>query len=100
LLVALTILAPVVWLTMLEVGYVLAYRSCADKTTWWIHKPNVVFTAIVLAGVGLAWWLYRRYTTAAAPVAFLAGMALLVSGLIAIVTIASAIPALILHPCD
>jgi hypothetical protein len=100
LLVALVVLAPAVWLTMIETGYVLAYQSCAERSNWWIHKPNLIFLAITMGAAAAAWWLYRRYRTALAPIGFLAGMALLVSGLIAIVAIATAIPPLILHPCD
>jgi hypothetical protein len=100
LLVALMVTAPVVWLTMLEVGYVLAYQSCADRTNAWIHKPNAVLGVVAFACAAGAWWLYRRYKSARPPVGFLAGVALLLTALIAIVVIASAIPAFILDPCD
>jgi hypothetical protein len=100
LLIALVIIAPIVWLTMLEVGYVLAYQACADRTSAWIHKPNVAFTVIAIACAAGGWWLHGRWKNAPAPIGFLAGMALLVTGLIVIVVIASAIPPLILHPCD
>jgi cytochrome bd-type quinol oxidase subunit 2 len=99
-LVALAVGPPIVWLMMVEVGYVAAYGACADRTNGWVHKPNVVFIVLSIGCAGVAWWLHRKLRSNPAPVGFLAGLALLMAGLTAIVVIASAIPALILHPCD
>ncbi|HYE89325.1 MAG TPA: hypothetical protein VEA16_23405 [Vicinamibacterales bacterium] len=98
--VALLVIAPLVWLTMLEVGYVLAYSACADGTNNWLHKTNVALAGISVAAAGTGWWTYRRFQSAGPPVGFLAALAFLVAGLTLIVVIASAIPAFILHPCD
>jgi len=100
LLVALIVVAPITWLTMLEVDYVLAYAACADSTNGWIHKANTVFTTLLAAAVLSGWWLRRRFTAFPPPVGFLANVALMIAGLTLLVVMATIVPALLLHPCD
>lgn len=48
---------PIVWLTLLEVNYLLSYVSCESRSTWFLHVA--VATAIVLvAAAAYAAWRY------------------------------------------
>lgn len=46
---------PLVWLTLLEVNYVLAYVACETRATWFMHTASFVAVALV-AGAGFAAW--------------------------------------------
>lgn len=99
-LVTLMVIAPLVWLTMLEVAYVLAYPACADATNSWIHKPNVAFTVVSIGCALLGVWLHNRSMRAGKPIAFLSSLAMWIAALTLLVVLAMLIPPLILHPCD
>ena len=59
----------------------------------WVPHPVVLMGKVISYGEQQLFSLKKRR-------AFLAGMALIMTGLIAITVVASAIPPLILHPCD
>src|ERR687886_1638544 len=53
---ALGVLAgPVVWLTLLEVNYVMTYVACEQRHDWMLHLASLVALVLVaMAGLG-AW---------------------------------------------
>ena len=46
---------PIVWLTLLETNYVLAYVACEMQQTWFIHLAIAVAVLIVAAAGYAAW---------------------------------------------
>jgi hypothetical protein len=44
-----------VWLTLLEVNYVLSYVSCESRSTWLLHAAIVASIALVAAAAYAAW---------------------------------------------
>ena len=46
---------PVLWLTLLEVTYVMSYVSCETRSTWFLHLATFVATALA-AAAGLWGW--------------------------------------------
>ena len=92
--------APIVWLTTLQAGYVLAYQACDDRSNSWVLVPTIsaiVITAIVAI---ISIRSHRRANEERIPLPFVGGLALGMAFLMVIVLAASAIPPLILHPCD
>jgi hypothetical protein len=92
--------APLIWLTALQTGYVLAYQACDDRSTSWVIVPTVSALAVA---VGVALLSARGYRNAAGgrkPLPFLGQIALAISLMIALVIAASAIGPVVLHPCD
>ena len=92
--------APVVWLTMLQTGYVLAYQACDSRSNSWVLIP--AFAALALA-IGLAAISARANSHARRerrPLPFVGRLAVGMSALMVIVLAASAIAPIILHPCD
>ena len=49
---------PIVWLTLLEVNYVLSYVACEAKTRWFLHLATAV-AILLVAGAGLWSWRAR-----------------------------------------
>lgn len=91
---------PVVWLTALQTGYVLAYQSCDDRARSWVVVPTVgaIVIAAIIAVVSLRG--QRQADGERIPLPFVGRLALGMAGLMVIVLIASAIAPVILHPCD
>jgi hypothetical protein len=46
---------PLVWLSLLELNYVLAYVACETRSTWFMHTATVTAVALVAAAGLLAW---------------------------------------------
>jgi hypothetical protein len=46
---------PLVWLTLLEVNYLLAYVACETRSTWVMHLAIAV-ALLMVAGAGYAAW--------------------------------------------
>ena len=46
---------PVVWLTLLQTNYVLAYVACEVQATWFMHLATAV-AVLLVAGAGYASW--------------------------------------------
>jgi Ni/Fe-hydrogenase subunit HybB-like protein len=92
--------APLVWLTALQTGYVLAYQACDDRSVSWVVVPTLI--AVTLAGglAAVSIRARRRSRGDRAPMPLLGWMALLMSVLMFIVLGASAIGPFILRPCD
>ena len=91
--------APIVWLMALQVNYVLAYPTCADRSNGWIHVTNGVLLVVMLTlcgAAGVAWRAYRRHQ----PRHFLSVLGIFMAGLFLILAIGLAVPPLVLRPCD
>jgi hypothetical protein len=50
---------PAIWLTLLEVNYVLSYVACETRDTWFLHLGTLVAVALV-AGAGMWGWSAGR----------------------------------------
>jgi hypothetical protein len=92
--------APLLWLTLLEANYVLAYQACADGTNAWLHGPDFAALALGAGAVAAAVRAHAWSRDRPLPRGFLGAVAAGLSALILIVLIASAIAPFILHPCD
>jgi hypothetical protein len=99
LLFALIVGAPLVWLTLVETGYVLAYQACADPSQTSVQVAEAVALATIAAMTLVAWGRYRPSQTRPQPIGFLGGAALLLTLLMLIVVVASGVGPLIFHSC-
>ena len=92
--------APLIWLSALQTGYVLAYQACDDRSNSWVLVPTGI--AIVIAGMIAAVVLggHRRANGERVPLPFVGRLAIGMAGLMVIVLMASAIAPVLLHPCD
>jgi hypothetical protein len=111
--VALTIgvlAGPLVWLTLLEVNYVMTYVACEQRHDWMLHLASIVALALVgFAGLG-AWRARTRGPTDMPTVnqdetselraRFLAYGGALMSAWFIIVIIATEIPVIVYQPCQ
>jgi predicted membrane-bound mannosyltransferase len=92
--------APLVWLTTMQTGYVLAYQTCDDRATSWVVVPTLTAIAI-LAALGVASIGVRRRAAAERqPMPLLGWLAVLMAATMIVVVAASAIGPLVLEPCD
>jgi hypothetical protein len=97
---ALTVLAPpLVWLTLLQTNYVLAYPACAARSSVWLHVPGAAALALSLLLTSLALGGRRRRAPGATH-AFVADVGALVAVMFLVVVVATLVPPLVLHPCD
>jgi len=92
--------APLLWLTALETGYVLAYQSCDDRSQGWVIVPTFVFAAVVIAVSAITLRAHPQAEHDRPPMPFLGWVAIGVAGLMVVVMIATSLPPLFLHPCD
>lgn len=101
---------PLVWLTLLEVNYVMTYVACEQRHDWMLHVASAVALALVgLAGLGA--WRARTSGPTEAPTAnqdetselrarFLAYGGALMCAWFIIVIIATEIPVIVYQPCQ
>lgn len=92
--------APLIWLTALQTGYVLAYQACDAASRSWVTVPTAVATVMVVTALGIAAVSQIRSARANAPTALLARVGVGVAATIVIVMIASLIAPILLQPCD
>ena len=92
--------APLVWLTALQTGYVLAYQACDEASRIWVTVPTAVATVIAIAACGVAAISQMRSARAHAPTPLLARVGVGVAATIVTVMIASLIAPMLLQPCD
>jgi hypothetical protein len=110
----------VVWLMLLQTNYVLAYPTCAARSNAWLHLASAVGLALVLTLVATAQVVWRmdrarldggpedadeqRDPPGANPSIasrrFLSLVAVFMSVLFLVLVIGTALPPLVLHPCD
>jgi hypothetical protein len=92
--------APLVWLTTMQTGYVLAYQTCDDRATNWVLAPTLAALAIVAAlGVGSI-SVRRRAAAERQPMPLLGWLAVLMAVTMIVVVAASLIGPFLLEPCD
>lgn len=92
--------APVLWLTALQTGYVLAYQACDTRSKSWVTVPTFAAIAL-LAGLSLVAWLaHRRAASDRLPLPALGWVSVGIAVLMVIVMIASAIAPVVLQACD
>jgi ABC-type transport system involved in cytochrome c biogenesis permease subunit len=92
--------APLVWLSALQIGYVLAYQACDEQSTNWVTLPTAVLLAATVATFGIAILAHRRAGRSLEPRPMLTRIGIGVAAMMAVVMIASTIPPLMLQPCD
>jgi hypothetical protein len=95
--IAIVVGAPLLWLLMLETGYVLSHWSCGSGVKWPLHAVTGG-TAVLLSGV--LWMMPRRSgPDGDSAHSFLATLALWMTIGFIVVVVASAIQPLIIQPC-
>jgi hypothetical protein len=113
------IAAPLVWLSLLQTNYLLAYPTCADRSNTWLHVASAVALAVmVLLSVGAAYMgrtdsAHRagavRFDQQRDPIDedrtrasrhFLAVLGIFMTALCLLLVIGTWIPTMVLHPCD
>jgi amino acid transporter len=101
---------PVVWLTLLEVNYVMTYVACEQRHDWMLHLASIVALALV-ALAGLSAWRARSRGPSEAPTTsqdetselrarFFAYGGALMCAWFSIVIIATEIPVMVYTPCQ
>lgn len=102
---------PVVWLTLLEVNYVLSYVSCETGHKWFLHVAVLVAVSLVALAGYLAWTngppdereLHTPPVTrgtAEMRARWMALYGITSSVFFIIVILANEIPILVLHTCE
>jgi hypothetical protein len=92
--------APLIWLTMLQTGYVLAYQACDDRSSSWVIWPTAVAVGIGMGIAVMTLTAKRRAQHERIPMPFIGWIAIGMAMLMVIVLSASAIAPLVLYPCD
>ena len=92
--------APLVWLTTLQAGYILAYQACDAESRSWVVIPSAAAVAIVIAALGVAILATARARNADEPQPTLAWIGVGVAALMVVVMAASMIAPVLLRPCD
>jgi amino acid transporter len=99
-----------VWLTLLEVNYVMTYFACEQRHDWMLHLAS--FVALVLVALaGLGAWRARTTGPTEAPTVnqdetselrarFIACGGALMCAWFIIVIIATEIPVIVFEPCQ
>jgi hypothetical protein len=101
---------PVVFLTAVEVNYVLSYVACETQRTWFLHAAVIVAAALVVASGWLAWThgpphSDHRPTPPATPettenrARWMSIAGVLTAAWFTIVILSLEIPVLVLPPC-
>ena len=94
------IAAPLLWLTALQTGYVLAYQACDERSTAWVIVPTLAAIAMLVAVTAVAWRGHQRAKSGRLPLPMLGVLAVSMAALMVVVMIASVIPPAMLQPCD
>ena len=92
--------APLIWLTALQIGYVLAYQACDDQSRSWVAVPTAIATAAAAATLIVSLTATRRAQKAHEPQPLLAKIGVGLAAMMVIVLIASLAAPLMLQPCD
>jgi hypothetical protein len=100
--------APVLWLSHLQVSYMLVPWTCATGRRWVLHAVSAGFLALTLAGGWLAWREFKRAGNGPsspeldAPLGrsrLLSAIGLMSAGLFALAIFAQALASFFLDPC-
>lgn len=92
--------APLLWLTALQTGYVLAYQACDSQSRYWVSIPTALALAATAGTLLIAFRGQRRAREAQPPQPMLARLGAGLAALMVIVLAASLIAPLVLRPCD
>ena len=92
--------APLVWLTSIQAGYVLAYQACDQRSTAWVVVPTIASLGIVIGIAAACASAHRRAREQRLPMPLLGWMGAAIASLMIIVMIASSIAPIMLHSCD
>jgi hypothetical protein len=92
--------APLIWLTALQTGYVLAYQACDDRSRSWLLVPTIAAIAIATVVAAISIYGHRQASGERIPLPFIGRLAVGMASLMVIVLIASAIAPALLQPCD
>ena len=92
--------APLIWLTALQTGYVLAYQACDSNSRYWVTVPTAIALAAAGATVLTSLLASRRAKKLLEPQPLLATVGLGLAAMMVIVLTASLIAPLLLRPCD
>jgi NO-binding membrane sensor protein with MHYT domain len=92
--------APLIWLTALQTGYVLAYQACDSESRYWVTVPTALALAAAAATVLISLAASRRAKKLLEPQPLLATLGLGLAAMMVIVLAASLIAPLLLRPCD
>ena len=102
---------PIVWLTMLEVNYLLTYVACETGHKWFMHVAVLAATTVVAAAGCLAWMsgppddpvidtLPVTRATSEQRARWMALYGVVSSAWFIIVILANEIPILVLRACE
>ena len=92
--------APLLWLTAMQAGYVLAYQACDERSTNWVSIPTLIALATAVLVALVAFTGYRQARRDRLPMPFMGWLAVGISVLMIIVMAASSIAPMMLYPCD
>ena len=92
--------APMIWLTALQTGYVLAYQACDSQSRYWVTVPTAIALAATAGTLLITFVGKRRAAGSLAPQPLLAYLGFGLAAMMVIVLVASLIAPLMLRPCD
>lgn len=101
---------PLVWAALLQTNYILSYVACEQRQSWPLHVATAVALLLI---AGAAWVAWRAAPSLgddehasedldaarALRARFMALGGLALCAWFALVILATAIPALVMHPC-
>jgi hypothetical protein len=104
---------PTIWLTLLEVHYVMSYVACETRATWFLHLATLIALAIV-AGAGMWGWSAGRgprdlpepltapisYETSDARARWMGHASVVLSAWFILVILTKEIPIIVLRTCQ
>ena len=118
----LIVAGPLLWLTLLQTNYVLAYPTCEDRSNGWIYISSAIAVALVAGALLATRAMWRKepfelrsseasvseqreaegdhVPVSAAARFFLVILSLLMCALFLVVVLGTALPPLVLRPCD
>ena len=91
---------PLLWLSALQTGYVMAYQACDARSNAWVTVPTFAAIALIVVLTLMAHRAHRRAKGGRLPLPFMGALAIGMSALMVIVMAASAIAPVVLGPCD
>jgi hypothetical protein len=102
---------PVAWATLLETNSALSYVACEQRHKWMLHLATAVAIGLIVVAAYATWRAspplggHEHPSLDPAETAMLRARFMTIGGLalcafFTLVILATAIPALVLHPCD
>jgi len=92
--------APLIWLTALQTGYMLAYQACDSQSRYWVTVPTAIALGATAATLLISFLATRRAKKMLEPQPLLAWVGLGLAAMMVIVLAASMVAPLLLRPCD